>query len=171
MVKEVVSFRLSEEELMIIDRLAVHYGVSRATVLRKIIEIFNNNLAMQETLEGEVKQEVIKQLQKKALKEIRSNGKDMLRKATWRVRMVKFYTKLMDDGLKWDEFEPTFDSWLQEAKLLGVDDKTVENALYEIASIYYVKKGGIDLEKGYKKMYAKYVNHIKEVIVNGTSRT
>lgn len=161
MVREVVSFRLDQAELKLLDTLSQKYKISRSDVLRKILMIFAKNLAMQDELEEELKQEIVKELEKNAIKEIRERGKVLLSKATWRVRMIKFYTKLIEDGVRWDEFKDTFISWIEEAKVHGIDEKTVKDTIEEIAHIYYRTRQDIDMEKGLEEVYKLFLEELE----------
>lgn len=161
MVKEVISFRLDQAELKLLDTLAQKYKISRSDVLRKILMIFAKNLAMQDELDEELKQEIVKELEKNAIKEIRERGKALLSKATWRVRMIKFYTRLIEDGVRWGEFKDTFISWIEEAKVHGIDEKTVKDTIEEIAHIYYRTRQDIDLEKGLEEVYKLFLEELE----------
>jgi len=160
MVKEVVSFRLSKEELMFLDGLAAHYGVSRTTVLSKILELFIKDAIKQERLKEELKTIALKKIEQQTLKEIREQGKMMLSKATWRIRMIKFYTKMIESGVRWDEFKDTFISWIQEAKVLGIDEKTVRETIEEIALIYHRVRQDIDLDKGVEWLIEEFLKEV-----------
>lgn len=160
MVKEMVSFRLDPEELKLLDALAQKYQISRSEVLRRILMIFAKNLAMQDELEEELKQELVEKLEKNAIKEIRERGKWMLSKATWRVRMVRFYTKLIESGVRWDEFKDTFITWIQEAKIHGIDEKTVKDTIEEIALIYHRMRQDIDLNEGVEWLIDEFLKEV-----------
>ena len=85
----------------------------------------------------------------------------MQRKATFRIRMKKFYTKLIEDGVKWDELKPTFTSWFNEARFLGIDEKVVKGTIEEIARIYYQVHNDIDMEKGLEEVYRLFIEELR----------
>lgn len=160
MVKEVVSFRLSDEELKLLDSLAQQFKVPRSQVLRKIIMLVAKNMSMKEELEEELRHLLVKKLEKEALREIREEGKRLLSKATWRVRCIKFYSELIKSGVKWEEFQPTFTSWINEAKLHNIDERTVRETIEKIAMIYYRTRHDIDLNAGINYVVNNFVREV-----------
>lgn len=163
MARMVKSFRLDETEELFLRKLAEKYNVSEAEVLRKILELFIKDAVKQERLDEELKTIALKKIEQQTLKEIREEGKTLQRKATFRVRMRKFYTKLIEDGVRWDELKPTFISWFNEAKFLGIDEKVVKETIEEIAHIYYQVHNDIDMEKGLEEVYQLFLEELEGV--------
>lgn len=157
----VKSFRLSDDEEAFLSKLAQTYNTSEAEVLRKMIYIFAKDALKKEELKEELKEVALQIVEKRTLKEIREQGKRLQRKATFRVRMIRFYSKLMESGVKWHEFKDTFSSWYHECKYLGLDDNVFKDALETIARMYYNKAGDVDLEDGLKEIYQMLVVEVR----------